>query len=191
MSYPKIYLMRHGQTEWNVARRMQGHLDSPLTQSGQTQAIEMGKILAREVADPQNYDMFTSPLGRTMHTSELVAKNFAFNPIKNDLLMEINAGSWAGTLWADIEREQPQSIADKTVPRMCCAPDGESYEDLLARGKNWLESLDGQAIVVSHGQIGFVIRAIYTGISYEEVFKKGNRQDGVYLLEDGVEQFLT
>lgn len=191
MAYPKIYLMRHGQTEWNLARRMQGHLDSPLTEKGQAQAVDMGKILKREIADPQNYDMFTSPLGRTLHTSKLVAQNFAFAPTNDDLLMEINAGSWGGTLWADIERDQPEAIADKSMPRMCCAPDGESYEDLLKRGKQWLDSLNGQCIVVSHGQIGFVIRAIYTGLTYQDVFKLGNSQDGVFLLENGQESFLT
>lgn len=191
MQYPKIYLMRHGQTEWNLERRMQGQLNSKLTQKGEQQAVHMGKILAREVADPQNYNMFTSPLGRTMQTSELVAQNFAFAPTKDEILMEIHAGSWSGTLWADIERDQPEAIADTNVPRMCCAPDGESYEDLWERGKQWLDGLDGQCIVVSHGQIGFVIRAIYTGLTYPEVFKFGNRQDGVYLLENGTESFLT
>lgn len=192
MSYPKIYLMRHGQTEWNVERRMQGQLNSPLTEKGQAQAVHMGKVLAREVADPQNYDMFTSPLGRTLQTSELVAKNFAFEPKKDDLLMEVYAGSWGGQLRADIIAQNPDLMdGARTIPIMCNAPDGERHDDLVARGKKWLDSLSGQCIVVSHGQIGFIIRALYTDVAYEEIFTKGDSQDGVYLLENGKEGFLS
>ncbi|MGL1920792.1 MAG: histidine phosphatase family protein [Hyphomicrobiales bacterium] len=192
MQYPKIYLMRHGQTEWNVERRMQGQLNSPLTAKGEAQAVKMGQILAREVTDPQNYAMFTSPLGRTLQTSELVAQNFAFAPTKDDLLMEVFAGSWGGQLRADIiEQNQELLGGARTIPIMCCSPDGETHEALIARGKKWLDSLTGQCIVVSHGQIGFIIRALYTGVSYEEIFTKGDSQDGVYLLEKGKESFLT
>lgn len=190
MSYPKIYLMRHGQTLWNVERRMQGQLNSPLTEKGQQQAINMGKILNREIADPQNYNMYTSPLGRTLQTSDLVAQNFAFAPQKDDLLMEVHAGSWSGQLRADILKSHPDIEVGKT-PLMSYAPDGEGHAELIARGKKWLDSLTHQSIVVSHGQIGFIIRAIYTGISYEEIFNKGDSQDGVYLLENAKESFLS
>lgn len=190
MSYPKIYLMRHGQTEWNVEHRMQGQLDSQLTPKGEAQAILMGQILAREVPDPENYKMYTSPLGRTMQTSELVAKNFNFTPQKDDLLMEVFVGSWSGLLRADIVRDNPELEKEK-APYMYFSSDGESYEDLTARAKKWLDGVSEQSIVVSHGQIGFIIRALYTGIPYEDIFAKGPSQDGVYLLENGKESFLS
>lgn len=190
MSYPKIYLMRHGQTEWNVIRRMQGQLDSRLTQKGEAQAVKMGQILAREIPDPQNYKMYTSPLGRTMQTSELVAQNFAFEPQKDDLLMEVYAGSWGGKLRSDIRIEFPDLVINGKIPMMCNAPDGEKFADLKARGQKWLDSLTDQAIVVSHGQIGLVIRGLYTGVSDDEMFVKTGNQDGVYLLDHGQESFL-
>ncbi|MBL1422388.1 MAG: histidine phosphatase family protein [Alphaproteobacteria bacterium] len=191
MSYPKIYLMRHGETQWNVACRMQGQLDSPLTEKGQAQAIKMGQILAREVPDPQNYQMFTSPLGRTVQTSELVAQNFAFAPQKDDLLMEVYAGSWGGKLRSDIKIEFPDLVINDRIPMMCNSSDGEKFEDLKARGQKWLDGLTGQAIVVSHGQIGLVIRGLYTGISDDEMFEKTGNQNGVYLLNQGQERFIT
>lgn len=190
MSYPKIYLMRHGQTEWNVIRRMQGHLDSRLTAKGEAQAIKMGQILNREIPDPQNYQMYTSPLGRTMQTSELVAQNFAFSPQKDDLLMEVFAGSWGGKLRSDIKHEFPNLVINDKIPMMCNAPDGEKFKELKARGQKWLDSLTGQAIVVSHGQIGLVIRGLYTGLSDEEMFLKTGNQDGVYLLDKAQESFI-
>ncbi|MCJ8323509.1 MAG: histidine phosphatase family protein [Rhizobiales bacterium] len=189
MTYPKIYLMRHGETEWNLQKRMQGQLDSPLTPKGQAQAVKMGHILNREIADPHNYHMYTSPLGRTMHTSELVAQNFEFKPNKSDLLMEIYAGSWGGKLRADIMRQNPHIEIGKQ-PFMSHAPDGETLDQLSGRGKQWLDSLTEQSIVVSHGQIGFAIRALYTGLSFAEVFAKGDSQDGVYLLHQGEESFI-
>lgn len=181
--------MRHGETEWNLQNRMQGQLDSPLTQKGQAQAVKMGQILNREIADPHNYHMYTSPLGRTMHTSELVAQNFEFKPIKSDLLMEVYAGSWGGKLRADIAHQYPD-IENGKQPTMCFSPDGESLEEMNARAKQWLVSLTEQAIVVSHGQIGFVIRALYTGLSFAEVYAKGDSQEGVYLLHQGEERFI-
>ena len=61
-----LYLVRHGETEWNRQRRMQGSLDSPLTNEGRVHAQLHGALLAREAVE----HLFVSPLGRTRETAE-------------------------------------------------------------------------------------------------------------------------
>ncbi|WP_203563851.1 phosphoglycerate mutase family protein [Deefgea sp. CFH1-16] len=67
-----IYLLRHGQTKFNLERRMQGHCDSALTELGVAQARAMGATLRAELGSLDNWQVFASPLGRTMQTAELV-----------------------------------------------------------------------------------------------------------------------
>ena len=65
----KIYLFRHGETEWNVAGKMQGRLDSPLTERGRQQALAHGRLLAK-LPPPDCY--WVSPAGRTRATAHLI-----------------------------------------------------------------------------------------------------------------------
>src|SRR5689334_8295809 len=69
-----IYLVRHGQTEFNVARRYQGQGDSPLTLLGQMQAKRMGERLAGLVGDPTGWRIVSSPLGRAVATAKIIAR---------------------------------------------------------------------------------------------------------------------
>ena len=68
----KIYLVRHGETEWNRAGRMQGHLDAPLTMRGEAQARAVGETL-RELG-VGGFSMVASPLGRTRATAAIIAR---------------------------------------------------------------------------------------------------------------------
>lgn len=192
MSYPKIYLMRHGQTEWNLEKRMQGHMDSPLTKLGREQAYNMGQILNREIPDLSHYAMFSSPLGRTMETSKWVAKACNFKPKQSDLLKEVCVGSWGGRLQKDVLAENPELLQNnKAYEYYFKSSDGESLEMVKSRVKAWLSSLTKQTVVVSHGQVGLVIRGVYKGIEDENMLHFGERQDGVYLLEGGKETFIS
>ena len=78
------YLVRHGETEWNVEARMQGHLDSRLTARGRAQAVRTGEVLARLGVD----HIFAPPLGRVRETLSLMAKNVALAPVFDDRLKE-------------------------------------------------------------------------------------------------------
>jgi broad specificity phosphatase PhoE len=65
----EIYLVRHGETEWNTQGRFQGGLDSPLTRNGREQARQFGLLLARVLDGSRNFAMHVSPLGRTCETA--------------------------------------------------------------------------------------------------------------------------
>ena len=75
MPRPTIYYIRHGETDWNVAGRLQGRRDVPLNARGRAQAAHCGEILrdlfARDGRDPAGLDYVSSPLGRACETMEL------------------------------------------------------------------------------------------------------------------------
>lgn len=93
----KLYLLRHGQTQFNAEKRLQGHCNSALTEKGKQQATAVGCSLAKEIEDTSGWVIYSSPLGRTMETATIVAKQLGMDP--NDIhqdarLMEYNLGDW-------------------------------------------------------------------------------------------------
>ena len=102
--YPKIWFLRHGQTEWNKAYRLQGQLDSALTQQGLADAHRQA-MLMRPILDTKPA-LFVSPLGRAIQTADIA---LAGAPYKTDpRLMEIHAGQWQGRLRQDILADHPE-----------------------------------------------------------------------------------
>src|SRR3974390_2812897 len=100
---PTVYYIRHGETEWNVARRLQGRHDVPLHACGRGQALLGGvvcrKLLAREGRDPADLNYVSSPLGRARQTLELAREALGLPPDGyrlDDRLSGISFGGWEG-----------------------------------------------------------------------------------------------
>lgn len=87
-----FYLVRHGQTEWNLKRLMQGHHDSPLTKDGETQALS----LARQLENIKFDLVFSSDLLRAKRTAEVIAKEHRLEVKLNNLLRERTFGEYEG-----------------------------------------------------------------------------------------------
>src|SRR5579864_3425707 len=107
-----IFLVRHGETEWNRARRYQGWSDSPLTARGVAQAAAIGRGLAT-IPEAVGAAIVASPLGRARRTAEIIAECLQYKaPIRfDDRLREISLGSWDG-----LDRRQVRRLmADKFV----------------------------------------------------------------------------
>jgi probable phosphoglycerate mutase len=105
----EVYLIRHGETEWNVAGRFQGRLDSALTQAGTLQAEAIGRRLAalRIQADA----FVISPSGRTRKTAAVMADFVELpNAQFDDRLAEVSTGSWDGLTRFDIDAQWPGSL---------------------------------------------------------------------------------
>ena len=101
-----IYLVLHGETEWNRQRRFQGRLDSPLTPYGLEQARRVGSTLGRLIKDPAMCRLMSSPLGRARQTAEIICAALGVSSVQLALdprLMEIDLGSWAGLTRAEVE----------------------------------------------------------------------------------------
>lgn len=183
-----LYLVRHGQTEFNLARRYQGALDSPLTALGVEQARRMGALLATLV-DPDT-PMISSPLSRARRTAEIIAEAARLSPAALDpRLAEVSLGAWDGMTDEDIDFAFPGARnGTSRWDWYFASPDGERYEAVAARLGEWLgeaTASEQPLVAVSHGVAGRVIRGLYAGLDRDESLKLDVPQDAVFRLAEG------
>jgi probable phosphoglycerate mutase len=185
MKLPPIYLLRHGETQWNLEDRRQGRKGSPLTHRGVAQAEAMGRALARELIPGVEWALVSSPQERALHTARIVGEACGLAPTTDDRLMEISMGSWEGLTWPEIDALWPGASEDQRTVHFRI-PDGEPYAETAARALSWLESVTQPTIAVSHGITGRVIRTVFLELGQEGFATiPQSRQDEFYLLIDG------
>lgn len=186
-----IYLVRHGQTEFNAVGRWQGQVDSPLTKLGRQQAERVGKVLCG-LTDPDGTAIFSSPLGRAKDTAAIIAAATATNDaIQLDpRLMEIGMGCWDGLTDYEIDMEWPN--ARDGLDRhewFFHSPDGETYAvfaDRLARAMADIAAQPAAVkIIVSHGVASRVIRGLSAGLDQADALRLDVPQDAIFRLESG------
>ena len=163
----KLYIVRHGQTEWNVQEKFQGQLNSPLTEEGK---VKIRKT-ATELADIEFEAVYTSKLGRTVGTAEIILESNNIEKRKNDNeklklqklseLNEIYFGEWQGMTFAEIFVKFPEEAHNYfyDVKNYCAGNvKGEELQDGLKRflrGLNKIveENNSGNVLVVTHGTV--------------------------------------
>jgi broad specificity phosphatase PhoE len=185
ISNAEIYLLRHGETEWNAERRFQGRLDSPLTGRGVEQAERCGRRLAAVVGKVDA--MVASPLGRARQTAEIVHALGAYPAICwDERLAEVSLGCWDGLTDIDIDAGWPGSRDGASrYDWYFRSPDGERHDAALARAREWLEGLDGTVVAVTHGLVSRIARGLYLGLPAEEALSLPVPQDVIWRLADG------
>lgn len=166
------YLVRHGETEWNAAARMQGQLDSPLTMLGREHASTSGRLLARLGVDA----VFASPLGRVRETLAILSEHVTVTPVFDDRLKEWSAGAWSGELYSDLPHRWPDEWAAWTADRYNQrAPCGENFVDLAARARAFVEAANRapgeRGAVVAHGFINCALAEVLLGLSSVETMQ--------------------
>ena len=182
-----IYLVRHGETEFNAERRQQGHMDSPLTALGRAQAHAVGHLLKRQVGDEDGWRIIASPLGRAQHTAQIIGEHLGL-PVETDRrVIEVSFGQWDGRLRDELAAEHPDTFGRGDW--QFAAPGGESFESVETRVGDWLASLppepERKVIVVSHGGSGRVVRGAYLGLPRTETLAQEVPQDAVFRLASG------
>jgi broad specificity phosphatase PhoE len=177
-----IFLVRHGQTEWNRARRYQGWSDSPLTAQGVAQAEAIGHCL-RAIPEAASAEIVASPIGRARRTAEIIAHCLGrTSPVRFDeRLREISLGPWDGLNRAEIKARMGAGFAE--FEWYFRTPDGESYEVFEGRIAGWLaEAGNGPVIAVSHGVVTRVLRGLYAGLPRAEALRLAVPQDRIFRL---------
>ena len=181
----EILLVRHGETEWNVAGRFQGRRDSPLTARGTSQAEACGRRLAVMADDVDA--MFASPLGRARQTASII-RSFANLPETHwdERLAEVSVGSWEGLTHIDIDAQWPE-VLDGTTPFdwFFRSPDGESYDAAMDRVGRWLGDIEGVVVAVSHGLTGRLIRGAYLGLVKDDALALPVPQNVIWRMAAG------
>lgn len=164
-----IYFVRHGETVWNRAGRLQGRADSPLTDRGVAQAQAYGEHLAGVLRDQEAVRLHSSPMGRARRTAALIAEALGYSADRvavAPLLAEHDVGGWTGRTWAEIEQahgDSPERLRDWHHR----PPSGETRAEMMERAVAWLARREstGIDIVVSHGGMSRAFRAAYLGIT--------------------------
>lgn len=177
-----LYLVRHGETDWNRQRRIQGLTDIPLNDTGRQQARATGMLLTRRRWD----GIYSSPLSRARETARIIAAEVGLPaPTLVDALVERNYGEAEGLDWMQVESRFPHNA---TVPGR------ESREQVGARVIPVLMGLaaerPGEALlIVSHGG---AIRAVLNEV--EPAASHGMITNGSvhsFRLEDGALRLIA
>ncbi len=127
-----LRLARHGETEWNVQKWIQGGTDIPLNENGVQQAGQLADRLLAEGFRPAR--VYASPMRRALDTARIVSDALQAECIPSPGLEEINFGLWEGLTWDQVQERYPadfrQWYGNRRYQR---PPQGESYQDLLER----------------------------------------------------------
>lgn len=144
----ELWFIRHGETDWNEGRRWQGQTDIPLNDNGMRQAA----CLARRFANMPFDGAYTSDLGRTRMTAEVVLPNLAATPDRR--LREMSFGTFEGKSWHGMSVDEQQALNEWWKnPYKNRLPGGESFEELGQRLAEWRATLpaSGRLAVFTHG----------------------------------------
>ncbi|MCB4771619.1 histidine phosphatase family protein [Ancylobacter sp. Lp-2] len=189
MSKRRIFLVRHGETDWNLAGRLQGSHDIPLNDLGCEQAASLARVIGRLAGDVAPLDYVASPLSRAAQTMAILRSELGLSPEafrREPRLKEISFGRWEGFTWTELRRRDPQSVAEhRADPWRYRPPEGESYSDLSVRVMAAIGEITRDAVVVTHGGVVRAILHALTGMPAQEAVFLPVRQGAVYLIEDG------
>lgn len=187
--FPELYVLRHGETEWNAQGRMQGTLNSPLTEIGKGQAARQAKIL--QSIDLTGFDIFSSPQGRAFETAGIALARQVADVHTDARLREIGVGDWGGRIRSElIEDKGFIEGPDGALELYEHAPGGEGFEALEQRCAGFLTNLKRPTVLVTHGITSRMIRAIVTGVGRAGIADIGGGQGVVYYLKDRVQKRL-
>lgn len=149
----RIYLVRHGETEWNAMARFQGQTDVPLSDRGREQAQLLGKRLSLEKFE----GIYASDLKRAFETAEIISYHHALEVVTFQELREINFGFWEGLTSNEIKQSFTAEIKKWwEKPMSTRIPGGETLSEVVERSISTVKKIvathpDGNVIIVTHG----------------------------------------
>lgn len=182
----RIFMARHGETDWNVERRIQGSTDIPLNENGIRQAHSLAGYLERQVVGKGGAitHIFTSPLERAKETAEIVGARLRVPVEAVSGLEEMNFGICEGKSWLEAKAMYPQELSEwEENKRERRILGGESYQDVLDRffsaykimkRRLSLAELDGEKdnniLIITHGAVIMLLLSLRDGYSFSDSF---------------------
>ena len=184
-----LYFARHGQTEANVRTQLSGMTDSPLTALGREQAQAVGTILLRELGPAPDLDFVCSPLQRAKTTME-IARAVLGLPLEgyrtDPRLQEIDLGIWDQLTEAEAKARYPdlfaRRMADKWHVRI---PEGENYADVARRVESFVNHMEGDSVIVSHGAATRILRGLFADMPWQQLSALDEPQGCVFRARSG------
>ena len=194
----KLYIVRHGETEWNVIKRFQGQLNTPLTEKG----IEKLKETGKELEDVTFEEVYTSELERTVNSAEIILnenRGYKNNKLKLKKLAELNEvhfGVWQGLKYEEVFLKYPEEANNyfyNVKNYKAENVEAENLKDALERFLRGINKIlsshkSGKILVVTHGTV-FEMFINYVGNSsifdIDERALMGNGDYKIFSYEDG------
>jgi len=150
----RIWLVRHGETDWNRARRLQGHVDVPLNATGHDQAREVAERLAERFAGQALPDVYTSDLKRAAQTAQAVGRALGCTPRIAKKLRERMFGICEGKTLVELAETHPDEVRAYRRGQKDAIPEIEPYAEFTERTLRALRAVANRsesAVVVTHG----------------------------------------
>lgn len=168
----RIFLTRHGETQWNAEWRIQGHTDMELNENGLAQA----RALAARMEGTKISVIYSSDLARSSRTAAIVQEKLpGSRMILSPLLRERNWGAFEGKQWKEIEGQMPEEIRRlKKHPVDFKPGDGESRRDVLGRITEFMDGVraghdDDTIMIVTHGGVSSLMIKYITGLDLASI----------------------
>jgi len=168
-----LYLIRHGETDWNAQKRLQGRKDIALNTIGRRQAVEAGLCLKWILTDPSQLDFIASPLLRTCETMGIIRDHMDLptdDYCQDERLLEISFGEWEGLTWDEVETHQPRLFQARQADALgFTMPGGESYPKVFERVASLLTTLRRDTVLVAHAGVLRSVLTLQAGVDPQRV----------------------
>ena len=194
---PLIHI-RHGETDWNLARRLQGSQDIPLNDTGRAQAAGNGIRLKTLLADlgwpAESIDWVASPMQRARETTEIIRTALGLDPTAYRIeegLREISFGRLEGLTYEEVAEAYPEAYVRLRQDKWTFQPPGgENYVILADRVAAALASAGHPCIVIAHGGVFRALLSLLRGYHDADIADFNVPQDRFFLSRDGDEDWI-
>ena len=168
-----FYIVRHGQTNWNILGKTQGHGNSDLTQKGENQAFELAKSIKEY---PIDY-IYSSDLGRAIQTSQIISNEIGIKVNETKALREMGFGDWEGLLIDEIKKDYEKTYEIwRNQPHLANIPNGETLHIIKDRIDNFVKELNEKydnkhILLVSHSVTVRVMLLSFLNSGVENIYR--------------------
>lgn len=179
-----VFLVRHGQTEWNLFNRIQGQKNSPLSEAGKKQACR----IREKLKDKEIKVAYSSSLGRAVETAAIIIDDLPIKLIQRDTLNEIDLGPWVGKTFEEAKKMYPVEYEQFWhYPEKYSLSGSETYHELQERTVHEINSIidkniGSNVLVVSHWIAIKVILAHFLNRNLSELSEVIDIKNGSYVL---------
>lgn len=161
---PRLYLVRHGETDWNRSGQIMGLRPVPLNRQGEAQARRLAGLLKEQTVDA----IVSSPVARAVQTADILAEALTAPMTVDRGLTEIGFGEWEGRFWKDLTDEILRNNFYR-APADTRPPGGETLREVQVRAVAAIErpapsTSAGTFLIVSHGDVIRAVLAHYLGL---------------------------
>lgn len=186
----ELILTRHGETNWNIAKKIQGKQDIELNETGIQQARQLAEKISKE--NLRISKIYASKQKRAKVTAKIVSDTLNLPLEEMDGLEEMNLGLWEGLTWNEVKELYPMEFNEWLQNRRFTkTPQGESYQELLERTLRALKEIvlkekkEKKVLIVTHSAVIMVLMCYLHNTPFEEMVEKYNIKNAeMIMIED-------